>query len=381
MLVSKPRVLIFIDWFYPGFNSGGPVQSILNMTEHLKQEFDFYIITRDTDYCASEPLKGIKSDEWNLVKDFLHVYYISKKNLSISTFIKLTKNLDVQTVYINGIYSWWFSILPVILFRNRPIKKIIGVRGMLAAGALKIKTYKKNFFLSVAKKTNLYKNVVFHVTNKQEEQSVKNILGEKSICFLASNLPNKTSIEQILLAISKPLRIVNIARISPEKNLLQALTILQTLNEPVVFDIYGPIYNQTYWNQCLQLIRSLPNYISVNYKGVLLADDVLDTLKKYHLFFMPTLGENFGHIILQSFMASTPVLISNTTPWKNLSKQKAGFDLPLSDVKGFIEILKKFNAMDNESYLEYRKGAYQIACQYLSDKTTLEQNLQLLKPY
>ena len=38
----KKKILIFIDWFLPGINSGGPVRSYFNMISHLEEEFDFY---------------------------------------------------------------------------------------------------------------------------------------------------------------------------------------------------------------------------------------------------------------------------------------------------------------------------------------------------
>ena len=36
--------------------------------------------------------------------------------------------------------------------------------------------------------------------------------------------------------------------------------------------------------------------------------------QEYDLLFLPTKGENFGHVILESMSAGTPVLISDTTP-------------------------------------------------------------------
>ena len=49
--MTRKKVLITIDWFLPGTKSGGPVRSYANMIAYFKNEFDFYIITRDTDYC------------------------------------------------------------------------------------------------------------------------------------------------------------------------------------------------------------------------------------------------------------------------------------------------------------------------------------------
>lgn len=44
---------------------------------------------------------------------------------------------------------------------------------------------------------------------------------------------------------------------------------------------------------------------------------------------MPTFNENYGHAIVESFVAGLPVVISDRTPWRNLEKINAGWDIPL----------------------------------------------------
>ena len=73
--MSKKKILVFIDWFRPGFRAGGPVQSCVNLIDHLKSEYDFSIITSDTDYMEDKPYAGIKSDEWIVREDGVRVYY------------------------------------------------------------------------------------------------------------------------------------------------------------------------------------------------------------------------------------------------------------------------------------------------------------------
>ncbi|MBI9061941.1 MAG: hypothetical protein JEZ14_08115 [Marinilabiliaceae bacterium] len=48
--MPKKKILIFIDWFLPGYKAGGPVRSMANMVEYLMEEYDFFIVTRNTDY-------------------------------------------------------------------------------------------------------------------------------------------------------------------------------------------------------------------------------------------------------------------------------------------------------------------------------------------
>ena len=49
MSESRPRVLVFSEWFAPGYLAGGPVRSLVNMVSGLGDQVDFHIVTRDQD--------------------------------------------------------------------------------------------------------------------------------------------------------------------------------------------------------------------------------------------------------------------------------------------------------------------------------------------
>ena len=81
-------------------------------------------------------------------------------------------------------------------------------------------------------------------------------------------------------------------------------------------------------------------------------------IAKNHLFFLPTLGENFGHIILEAFCAGCPVLISDQTPWRDLEEKGVGWNLPLDQPELFREVLQRFAGMENAEYIKWsKKGA------------------------
>ena len=76
MLKTKKTILLFIDWYLPGYKAGGPIQSCANLVNHLNNDYCFKIITRNTDYCETIPYQDIKSNEWNIVNQNTHIYYI-----------------------------------------------------------------------------------------------------------------------------------------------------------------------------------------------------------------------------------------------------------------------------------------------------------------
>lgn len=378
--MTKKKILIFIDWYLPGYKAGGPIQSVANLVEHLKDEFDFSIITRDTDYCENIPYKNIKSDEWNVLYDGVKIYYISQSNLTRSTIRDLIRKTDFDTVYLNGIYSVYFTLFPLLFLRKKHRKQVvIASRGMLSEGSLSVKKIKKQFFIRASKVLSLFDDVIFHATTESEKNDILKHLGDKMKVKQAGNLPQKLSGNKLFVREKTEgnLRLISIARVSPEKNLLYALKVLKNIKSDVVFDIYGPVYDNVYWSECEKTIQNLPLNVKVNYKGSLQSSEVIDQLQKAHILFMPSTGENFGHIILQSFLSGCPVILSDQTPWRALKEKRVGWDIPLENMSVFVEAIESAARLSQEDYNVMSASAFEYANSYINDPHILSQNKDL----
>jgi glycosyltransferase involved in cell wall biosynthesis len=375
--VKKKKILILIDWYLPGYKAGGPIQSVSNLVEHLKSEFDFLIITRNTDYCETTPYPNIKSNEWNDIEPGVQIYYFSEDQLTRNNVRNIIRKTEFDNVYLNGIYSYYFTLLPLVYLRKKHNKRIIiASRGMLSEGSLNVKKAKKKFFIRAVKVLKLFDSVLFHATTEAEKNEIREVFGERIEVRTAANLPQKIRItvkpdHQLSPNVVK---LVNIARIAPEKNLLFALQILKLVKVNVLFDFYGPIYNQEYWTECKSALDDLPQNVKANYKGSIESERVLDTLKKYDFMFMPTTGENFGHIILQALSVGCPVIISDQTPWKKLPEKNIGWDLSLEDKEKFAEIIESCAEMSQDVYDEISYSAFDYARKYINDQEIVEQN-------
>ena len=195
---------------------------------------------------------------------------------------------------------------------------------------------------------------------------------------------------------------VSIARISPEKNTLYALEILEQFvrytskttekeKYSIILDLYGSVYQNDYGAQCMALAQKLPVNITVNFCGSIVKDRVSAMLQKYHFLFMPSQGENYGHSIVESFIAGRPVIISDRTPWRNLnsicSNQKSqtanqktlvvGWDIPLDEPERFVEVIEYCIGMGQKEYDTMCQEAYQFGRQISTDIDVLEANRRL----
>jgi glycosyltransferase involved in cell wall biosynthesis len=175
------------------------------------------------------------------------------------------------------------------------------------------------------------------------------------------------------------LRAVFVSRISPEKNLLFALSMMQGLTGEVIFDIYGPIGNAQYWNQCKAAIAALPANVRVQYMGVIEHERVSEVIAQHDLFLLPSLGENYSHVTCEALSAGCPVLISDRTPWRNLQEKGVGWDVPLEDEGRFRAILQQCVDAEGDWYAELEIRAAEYGNQAASDPTIIAENRRMFR--
>jgi len=379
-LKTKKNILITIDWFLPGTDSGGPVRSCANFIAHLSQDFNFYVITRDTDYCASHPYTSIESNAWNTLENGAKVYYCSSDRVANTHLTKLFKEKTFDTIYINGVYSWYFSILPLLVFKNHP-RVIVASRGMLNPQAFSVKPLKKRVYLALAKTFGLYNKVHFHATNIQEKEHVLHLLGKNTSVKVAPNMPRVLKAAFTERTKSSVPSFINLARISPEKGTLKMLEAFLRIKTPVTLDLYGPVYDQPYWDTCLSVIQKLPSWVKVTYKGIANSQEVPELLKSYNFFIMLSEGENFGHAILEAFSAGVPVIISNKTPWSGLQEKNTGWDIDTNNTNLLDQVLNQACDMSSKEYTQMSKTAYNFANQFLNDTQLLKSNKSLFDEF
>lgn len=373
----KLKVLIFIDWFAPGFKAGGPITSNVNIVSHLSNVFDFYIITSDYDYHATVPYENIISNKWTKWNG-ANVIYLSHNELFYKNLKKIAKEVDCDVWYINGIYSKFFSIYPLIIAKSiKPKKMIVSARGMLSPHALAVKAFSKKMYIGLAKICGLYDNVIFHATNDEEAGYIRNAISKKSKVAVAENLPRKMELQlDGCKKQSGELRLVSFARISSEKNTLFAIRALKGCRENIVYHIYGQINSDAYWQECLSAVKELPFNVAVEYKGTVAPSEMSKIYKNYHALYLPSTGENYGHAILESFMNACPVIISNRTPWLELEKKNIGWDLPLNE-KLYAPIIDGLAKMNDEEFGQMRLNVVKFIQSYLSDNTTRNRYIEL----
>lgn len=380
--MGKRKILILIDYYLPGFNGGGPLRSIKNLVDQLGNEFDFKIITSDRDLGSESPYKDIKADSW-LTINGIQTYYISPLKYTINNFSKLISETEHDVLYLNSFFQPRFSILIIFARWVGKIPKkplIIAPRGELLPGCLTIKPFKKKVYLFVSKMLGFYKDLNWQASSDYEVESFKEIMGEIVERYkVVSNLPPVPAVIDYTnpRVAQTPLKVCFISRLTPEKNLEYALQVLKDVKVPLIFDIYGPKQDEDYWHLCESLMNEQKDPVIVKYCGELEHQFINDTFKKYDLFFFPSKGENFGHVIIEAMLMGTPVLLSDTTPWRYLESKGVGWDLPLKEPQSFVAAINKAYSLTSQEYADFRTKVRNYAVEVSLDQKVINASREL----
>lgn len=347
---AKSKILVLTHTYLPGAKAGGPIRTLANLIELLGDEFKFLVVCSDRDMGSNVPYQGIEARR-KITLGKGKVIYLSPEH-RIKNLKSILADEECKIIYINSFFDFWFSILPVILisiFGLTSAQIVVAPRGEFATSALANRKFKKAIFLKLAAFLGLYKKVVWQATDSTEALAIKNVarnLGseESTRIAIASDLVFFDFSKNLGVKIGgDQLNIIFLSRIVSIKNLEFALQIIGRTKRLVKFDIYGFLEDKDYWTHCKKIIENLPPNICASYCGEVEHDSVRPTISKYDIFFVPTKGENFGHVFVEALSSGVPILVSDQTPWRDLAKAGVGWDLSLSDASCFLEVIENFS--------------------------------------
>ena len=372
----KTKILIFSEYFSPGYKAGGPIRSIINIVEGLKDHSEVYIITKNRDWSEAVPYPDIPENEWVLIFENVNALYLDPKKIIPSVLKKHIEIIKPSWIFLNSIYSPLSRNVFMVLLRNKINYNIaVAVRGELSTKAISIRFFLKVPYLLALRGSGLTKRIVWLSTNLKEYAEIKKVFGKKRQVKVIDNIPrNDKVIWNPLNKTRGNLRLIFLSRIDKMKNLHFLLSILNKLDfGNIILDIYGSVKDKTYLQQCNLLISKLPSNIKVSVCGSVNSHNVLTVLKKYHFLVQPSLSENFGHSIFEAFLCGIPVIISDRTPWRNLEEKSIGWDLDIFNESQWIHVLNYALNMDDTEYRSFSKNAIDFSQHYLKNHQSIKE--------
>jgi glycosyltransferase involved in cell wall biosynthesis len=354
--MSKKKVLLLCQYYFPGYRAGGPQQTIKNVVEEFGDSTEFFILTCNHDLGSTEKYSDVR-DGWNQVGK-AKVMYLADGDFNRKKISHYAEEMDI--IYCCGLFE--NSTLQALVANkmNRFCAKFyIAAMGVFSEGAYNQKRLKKSSFIWVCKLMGLFRNVNWSFTSEDEVKDASRIIGKINNYVIAEDIPRQIiDIENHAMLESNTLKIVFLSRICAQKNLVQCLKILnsQWIGE-IHFDIYGPIEDKEYWNTCQNEIKKLPHNVQCNYCGEVKSDDVQDVFANYDVFLFPTLGENFGHVIHEAMSVGCIPIISDTTPWLDLAEHRCGRVIKINLIDEFRNAVQDTLTMNRDDLQLIKKNA------------------------
>lgn len=380
----RPVVVVLAGHYLPGYKAGGPIRTIRNLVGGLGDEFDFRIITSDHDYGTTQQFHGVAINGWNDV-DAAKVFYADAAARRPWRLAATIDSVRPDIVYVNSFFSPRFSIAPLVLRRLGRMAPqaawIVAPRGEFSRGAIALKTVKKRAYLAVARCLRLHRGVVWQASSPHEVADIAREYGvPRPRIHVAPNLtaPVEPDLPHAAAQTAPSrLSVCFLARVCEMKNLAFAIETLVRSGHPVDLHVYGPVEDEGYAAKCRSLIPTDGSRLKVVWHGEVPHEQVRSVLTQHDLFFLPTLGENFGHGIFEALAAGVPVLISDRTPWRDLETAGVGWALSLADRGAFVAAIAALAGMPPEGRLAMRRKAHAYAKRVAASSEAREANRRL----
>lgn len=378
------RILILTGYYLPGYKAGGPVRTLGNLAGHLGGEFDLRVLTRDRDSLDAASYQGVTPNTWTRVGQ-AQVFYLTPGPGVLGRISRIIRSAPHDLLYLNSLFDPLFTVWPLLLRRlgrDGGAPALIAPRGECAPPALDLNRWKKAPYRRLARLAGLYRDLTWQASSPREAAAISRVMNPPPERILvAPNLATPGAADAPAPPWPRrngPLRVLYLARITPMKNLVFALGVLARVRVPLEVTIHGPVDDPAYWRHCQGLLGQMPPQVRVHYAGPMPHDQVAATLARHDLFFLPSRGESFGHVILEALIAGTPVLIADTTPWRGLAHHGVGWDLPLGSEAAWISCIHAAAAQGEADYARWRARVLAFARARIADPAPVAATRRLL---
>ena len=176
------------------------------------------------------------------------------------------------------------------------------------------------------------------------------------------------------------LRILCVARISPEKNVLrfiQTVEMLRGKGYDLRVDWFGHADNESYYKQCLDLCQcyNLQNIFSFNEASV----QILEEYHKADVLCLPSLYEGCSNVICEAMSCGLPIVCSDVGDNGWFVKEGVnGFLFDPNSEEDMYKAFESFCKLSHEARKEMGLRNREVALEVFSKETFVNQYVQML---
>ena len=378
------EIVICARHFPPAYRSGGPPRSLGGLVKVLREEFTFRVLTMANDRTDRKAMPGVVPNTWSSWGPAKVRYGTNPWRVAIEVALSCRAAGPPRVIYLNSFFDIHFTLLPLVAMRLIASKTpvVLAPRGEFSPGALSLKPRKKAAYQALLRRSGLLQNVRWQASTGDELADIKRQVGPSAQVVIARNLREVPDLPvQIdVRPRAGTFRIAHLSRITRMKNLgglIRALGLCQSGDFQLT--IAGPVVEEGYWSDCRRLIAELDLGSRTHYVGEVEPETVIPFLSDFDLFALPTLGENFGHVVLEALLAGTPVLVSDRTPWGAVADRGAGAVVDIRDPRTIADAIDRIAALTPSDHQTMREQARALGQSSLDNAEVIASNVHLFR--
>ena len=285
---------LFFDYFYPAVKAGGPIKSGMGLVNLLSSIDNNYVVVT----------RGVDIDGSDLKKDNFHDHAVYLNNYSFKYVINIIKKSD--KIILNSIFSLKFSIIPFFIALVYRRKLYLFARGELYPSALDTgKSFMKSRYLCVLK---LFSSKIILIATNDEELKIVRNLGYRAVLVPNVRMDLMNLLNTKRFALSSKYDFGILGRFNIVKNQLGLINAYHEIGLKARVIMKGPNEDTAYSEKCLNAISSSDITIDFN------AGDVDDFYRSIRFLLVPSLSENFAHVIFEAAARGIPVISNKNVP-------------------------------------------------------------------
>jgi glycosyltransferase involved in cell wall biosynthesis len=373
------KVLFPIGSFFPA-QSGGPDNTLNWIIDEIIKDKDFQITVVTTLFGINSDYRksyGIIPNKRKLFKDNYEVTYFalnSKNTFSpplMKWLVRYAHKFDL--LFITSFFNH-HSILTAILSKLRNVPFIISPRGELSANAFQYGNKSKRLKFCYIKLFNqIYKNAVFHVTSKEEQNDVKRFFPKAK----TNLIPNLISVNSEIIINNSRKNILYLGRLNAIKGIENLIIAYSQLPKDIRHEhklIIAGTGRTEYKNKLEVIINQLQITTYVQFVGHVEGKEKEKLYLDCKVFVLPSYSENFANVVAEAINLGAYVIASKNTPWKELASLKLGSWIDNKPDTLAAEIQRILNLSNDILYCKSLK-----ALNYLSENFDVKRNVYKYK--
>lgn len=280
---------------------------------------------------------------------------------------KYLRDADVDIIHANALWAYHCHISAKVA-REKKVPFLLTPHGMLMAGAIKRKKWKKWPLLKIWFNKDVAGAAALHATCMMEGQNIRRFGYNGPIAVIPNPMPPVQWIDEIVENHSSK-RIGFLGRLHPVKRvdkLIEGWKLLEEKADNAELVLIGS--GAPEYEKYLRDLAAECKHGKITFQGFLKDKEKFQTLASLQALCLVSVYENFGMVVTEALSVGTPVIANITTQWSELNSCNCGWWIDATPKNIALTIEKALSLTDGDLRIMGANGKKLIEERYTAKR-------------